>query len=309
MIGYAGRNNTLRENDKKVRCNRGMRKKTWEEKGLSYAGELTEENFEDLLKILRWNKQNSIGFYRCTSKSFVPWNSQYELKDLPNIDTIRDIAEKCGEFIIENNMRISYHPDYFVKPASKSEDTREKARKSLENHGEWLDIMNLPKNNKYPINIHIGGHYGDKSDTRKRLCSFVDTLSDSVRSRLVLENDDNSNLWSVRELVKDIYKDTELPVTFDYHHHSFSHNGLTYREAFEMARETWDCKPVTHYSEPAILHEGEDADRPQTHAEYVSDVPNWLIKESDVMIECNGKELAVQKVQKELKNKYTWTPS
>lgn len=306
MLGYAGRNNTLRDRRDPVRCNRGMRKKTWEEKGLSYAGKLAHKNISDLLKILKWNQKNHIGFYRCTSKSFIPWNSQYDIENLPNIESIKDIAVKCGQFIKQNNMRISFHPDYFVKPASKSKDTRIKARKSLENHGKWLDIMDLPRNNKYPINIHIGGHYGDKNKTSERLCTFVDKLSDSVSSRLVLENDDNSNLWSVKELANDIYEKTGLPVTFDYHHHTFSYDGLEYTEAFEMAKETWDCRPVTHYSEPAVLHEGKDAERPQTHAEYVSEIPMWLIKNSDVMVECNGKELAVQKIQDDLKSKYIY---
>jgi UV DNA damage endonuclease len=306
MLGYAGRNNKLRDKKETVRCNRGMRKKTWEDKGLSYAGELAEKNFKDLLKILKWNKWNGIGFYRCTSKSFVPWNSQYKIKELPNIETIKSIAKECGQFVIDNDMRLSYHPDYFVKPASKSEDTRNKARKSLENHGSWLDLMELPKNNKYPINIHIGGHYGNKQKTSERLYQFVDTLSDSVTNRLVFENDDNSNLWSVKELSGEIYNNTGIPVTFDYHHHTFSYNGLTYREGFDMAKKTWNCKPVTHYSEPAILHDEKDADKPQTHAKYVSNIPTWLIEESDVMIECNGKEQALDKIQKKLSPRYTY---
>jgi UV DNA damage endonuclease len=296
MLGYAGRNNTLRDQQPPVRCNRGMQKKTWEKKGLPYAGELAEENFRDLLTILQWNYEHDIRFYRCTSQSFVPWNSQYDIESLPNIDTIREIAVQCGEFIQNHDMRLSFHPDYFVKPASTTESTRKKARKSLENHGSWLDLMNLPQTNEYPINIHIGGHYGDKESTADRFIEFMETVSSSVADRLVIENDDSPNLWSVTELVESISTVTDCPVTFDYHHHSFSANGTTYREAFALAAETWGVYPVTHYSEPAILH-GEDADRPQTHASYVDRVPSWLQTQADVMIECDGKELAVDQIQ------------
>jgi UV DNA damage endonuclease len=293
MIGYAGRNNTLRDKDNPVRCNRGMQKKTWKDRGLEYAGKLTEKNFSDLLSILRWNKDNGIEFYRCTSQSFVPWNSQYNIDELPNIDSITEIAKECGRFIIENKMRLSFHPDYFVKPASTSKSTRDKARKSLENHGSWLDLMGLSRNRRYPINIHIGGHYGDMDATAMRFDSFMDTVSDSVSSRLVVENDDSPNLWSVEELVENVHSRTGCAITFDYHHHSFSSNGNSYREAFNMAQNTWNCKPVTHYSQPAVLHKEDDADRPQAHASYVSQIPDWLRQESDVMIECNGKEKAV----------------
>lgn len=296
MLGYAGRNNTLRDQQSPVRCNRGMQKKTWEEKGLPYAGELAEQNFNDLLTILKWNHEHGIGFYRCTSQSFVPWNSQYEIEALPNIDTIREIATRCGEFIQSHDMRLSFHPDYFVKPASTTQSTREKARKSLENHGSWLDLMNLPQTTDYPINIHMGGHYGDKEETADRFAAFIETVSPSVVDRLVIENDDNPNLWSVTELVEDIYPTTGCPVTFDYHHHAFSTEGTTYREGFELAAETWDPRPVTHYSEPAVLH-GEDAGRPQTHSSYVNRVPSWLRSQADIMIECDGKELAVDRIQ------------
>ena len=292
MLGYAGRNNTLREEEPPIRCNRGMQKQTWENKGLPYAGELTEQNFRDLNTILQWNNNHGIGFYRCTSQSFVPWHSQYELTDLPNYQEIRQLAEQCGSFIQEHDMRLSFHPDYFVKPASTTKETRDKARRSLENHGAWLDLMGLPETSRYPINIHIGGHYGDKEETAQRFATFFDTLTNSAANRLVIENDDSPNLWSISDLVNTVHEDTGCAVTFDYHHHSFTNDNTTYREAFHQAAETWDCRPVAHYSEPAVLH-GEDADRPQAHASYVERVPSWLTSSADVMLECDGKEEAI----------------
>jgi len=68
IYGYAAMNLTLREQD--IRANRGMRKKTFEEKGLPYAGKLAQQNCQDLEKILEWNIENKISFYRITSKYF-----------------------------------------------------------------------------------------------------------------------------------------------------------------------------------------------------------------------------------------------
>lgn len=90
---------------------------------------------------------------------------------------------------------------------------------------------------------------------------------------------------------------TDVPVIFDYHHHTFTDRGLTYREAFETARDTWGgVRPITHYSEPARLH-GEAEARPQDHATYVADVPEWLRRESDVRVESHGKEASIFRVR------------
>ena len=61
-LGYACINKGLSERPKKQRVttNRSMIKKTFKEKGLPYASELTLANCKDLLKILKWNKENNI---------------------------------------------------------------------------------------------------------------------------------------------------------------------------------------------------------------------------------------------------------
>jgi len=64
---------------------------------------------------------------------------------------------------------------------------------------------------------------------------------------------------------------------------TFEERGLTYREGFERATTTWDCRPAVHYSEPARLH-GADAS-PQAHADYVAQVPDWLRARADVIVE------------------------
>ena len=48
---------------------------------------------------------------------------------------------------------------------------------------------------------------------------------------------------------------------------------------------------MTHYSEPACLRD--PTVHSQTHAEFVSDLPEWPRSAADVMIEANAKEHAV----------------
>jgi len=61
-------NHTLRDRDPPVRCNRSMRKATFEERGLTYASELAFQNMTDPQTVLEWNVAHGIGFYRCPSK-------------------------------------------------------------------------------------------------------------------------------------------------------------------------------------------------------------------------------------------------
>jgi len=292
-IGYPCMNHTLRDQDPPRRCNRGMQQQTWADRGLPYASELTLQNFRDLRAILEWNHENGISFYRVTS-DLVPWHSQYELTELPDYEQIRAVAGECGEFVERHGMRLTFHPSHWCKLASESASTVDNSLQDIENHGVWLDLLGLDRSPYYSINIHIGAHYGDKEATAKRFRSAVDRLSPAARTRLTVENDDTERCWSIPELVDAVGDPLGVPIVFDYHHHQFTDRGLTYREAFELAAETWpdDVRPIAHYSEPARLHENSDA-APQAHSSVVTAIPEWLTASADVMVEAGRKELAV----------------
>lgn len=298
-IGYPCMNKTLRESTPPVRANRGLQMNTLEEKGTEYVSTLVIENLRDLLHILQWNKEHDIYFYRCSSNLF-PKVSQYTIRDLPQFDTIKDLCEDIGAYIIDNEMRFSFHPDYWVKLASPTESTAKNARESIENHARILELFGLDASSKYPINIHIGAHYSDKDATGDRFIESYKKLSTAAQSHLVVENDDKDSLWSVKELYSLISESTySIPLTFDYHHHQFADRGLTYFDAFELAKETWptDIPPVTHYSEPARLYNNSTVS-PTSHADSVSNLPLWLVNESSVMIESGSKEKSVLKAQR-----------
>ncbi len=289
MLGYAAMNRTLRERDQPLRCNRDMRKATFEERGPAYAADLAAQNLRDLRAILEWNHEHGIGFYRVTS-TLVPWNSQFSLDDLEVYDELRRLFERCGEYVRAHDMRLTFHPDYWCRLASTSADTRERSKRAIEYHADWLGLMGLDRSPYYGVNVHIGATYDDREATAERFREAVRDLSPAARAHLTVENDDERGLWGVSELAEAVAP-VEVPVVFDYHHHSFTDRGLTYREGFERAAATWDCRPAVHYSEPARLH-GADA-KPQAHADYVARVPEWLRERADVMVEAGAKERTV----------------
>ena len=90
-LGYACINLTL--GNEGVSTNRGMIKKTFLEKGINYASELTLSNVQALYKILEWNVANNISVFRVTSELF-PWASEYKLTAMPHYNEISEILEK-----------------------------------------------------------------------------------------------------------------------------------------------------------------------------------------------------------------------
>jgi UV DNA damage endonuclease len=294
--GYAAMNVTLRDED--VRTNRGMRQATFEQRGVEYAGELGAQNCRDLKRIIEWNLDHDIHYYRITS-DLLPWFSRYDLDDLPNATRVRDLLADIGTLARNHDIRLTFHPNHFVKLASPDEGVVERSLIDLENHGVLLDTMGLSRSPYNAINIHVGAHYDDKAATGERFCDHYRQLSPAVRTRLTVENDDTESLWSIPELIESVYDRIGVPITYDDLHHQFTDRGLTRREALVRAVGTWDAKPIIHYSEPRRLHETDSSIRPQNHSDYIAGPIDTYGTNPDVMIEAKAKERAVLRYRSE----------
>jgi len=292
-LGYACINMTLSENTPKITTNRSMIKKTFQTKGLEYAGELGLKNAKDLLHILKWNKENGINFFRLSS-DFFPWASNYKFEELPQFNSIKAELEKSGKFAIDNGIRITSHPGPFNVLVSPREHVVENTITDLEIHGRVFDLMGLSQTPYNKLNIHCNGVYGDKISAMDRFCKNFKRLSPSVQSRLTVENDDKASMYSVKDLMY-IHERIGIPIVFDYHHHKFNTGGLSEEEALKLAMSTWPdgIKPAVHYSESKALHEENDKIKPQAHSDYIKELPNLYGMDVAVMVEAKAKELAI----------------
>jgi len=292
-LGYACINMTLSTSKPKITTNRSMIKKTFNEKGLNYAGELGLKNAKDLLHILKWNKENGINFFRLSS-DFFPWASNYKFEELPQFNSIKAELEKSGKFAIDNGIRITSHPGPFNVLVSPRENVVQNTITDLEIHGRVFDLMGLSQTPYNKLNIHCNGVYGDKISAMDRFCENFKRLSPSVQSRLTVENDDKASMYSVKDLMY-IHERIGIPIVFDYHHHQFCTGGLSEEEAIKLAATTWPdgITPVVHYSESKALHEENEKLKPQAHSDYINTIPNTYGLDVDIMVEAKAKELAI----------------
>jgi UV DNA damage endonuclease len=292
-IGYCCLSQFINDGKRKkdhTMVNRGMVKRTFESKGLDYVSELIILNLKDTLKVLDFNIENNIYVYRLSSDSF-PWMSEYEFKDLPNFEVIENLMLSIGDKIKSNNMRCSYHPGPFNVLASENPLVVIKTINELNKHAELMDLLGLDKTTFYPINIHINTTKPTRELAAERFCKEFINLSESCKSRLVVENDDGLNQYSVKMLYDMVHKVIGIPITFDQHHHNYGPQDLEMESALRLAHSTWTTRVLTHMSSPKTI---EDTNGKKTaHADYIYEKIETYGLEFDTEIEAKAKDLAV----------------
>lgn len=286
-VGYACINLSLQAD--KITTNRGMIRKTFMAKGITYASELALKNVTDLLKIVDWNLANGFHIFRMSSDMF-PWASEYKLTELPDFPEIRATLEAIGT----RPIRLTIHPGPFNHLAGQG-SVLDNTIKDLEYQSELFDLMGLTPSHWNKINIHVGGTYGDKEATLIRFAQNFSLLSENLRARLTVENDDRVSLYTVADLVP-LSETIGAPIVFDYFHHSLNPGQQTEKEAFMAAYNTWDVRPVFHFSDSRYHNEDTTARR-EAHADWIYSPVNTYGKEVDIMYESKMKELSLLRLR------------
>jgi UV DNA damage endonuclease len=235
-IGYPCMNNS-------VGCSpaRTFRLKSYNEKILV---EKISQNLACLYKILKFNAHHKIFFFRITS-DLIPFAS-HPVCQFNWQEQFKDKFHDLGQFIKTHNMRISMHPDQFTLINSPRDEIFQNSIKELEYHYQVLELMELDQGAK--IQIHVGGVYNDKPASIKRFIHRYHLLSDSIRSRLVIENDDKS--FALKDCLI-IHQATKIPILFDVFHHQLLNYGESITVALKLTSKTWqkrDTRPMIDYS-------------------------------------------------------------
>ena len=293
-LGYACINTALSAN--KIFTNRTMRRKTFDAQGIDYVSDLALLNVKDLKTIVQWNNEMKIKLFRLSSQIF-PWSDEYDVKTLKDYDEIASRMREIGQIAKDGGQRLTMHPGPYNCLASPTQKVVEKTIRELNFHSEQFNMMGYDPSPYNKINIHVGGAYGDKKGTLDAFCHNFNLLNEDTKKRLVIENDDSPNEYSVNDLYWGIYKQIGIPITFDYFHHKFNTGDLTEEEALRMASTTWPegIAQCCHYSESRRKEKLDESIRPQAHSDLIYEKIQTYGLEPDIVIEAKLKEQSIFK--------------
>lgn len=262
----------------------------------AYFNKIILSNLNSLIQTIDFCAQEKIGSFRINSHFFPLYNHvdyHYKLDEMADSAEIFHLLERCKKKAQEKNIRLTFHPDHFVVLSSSNESVIQNSIKELDYHAELATLLDADV-----INIHVGGVYGNKKGALEQFCKNFDCLSQAVKSRLTIENDDRC--YTPQDLLPLCYQ-LKIPLVYDVHHHRCLSDSFSVEQASYQAYETWDREPLFHISSP---QEGWISHKPQKHHDFIDkqDFPLfWLdFSKLTVEVEARKKELAVLKLIQEV---------
>lgn len=260
--------------------------------------EVTLANLANTKRMLYYNAANQIELYRLSS-SIVP------LATHPDVlwDFVTPFQSQwceLGQFIKQQQMRISFHPNQFTLFTSPKPEITSNSIRDLAYHFRMLEAMDVTE--KAYMNIHIGGAYGDKKASLARFHTNLKQVPATLREYLTLENDDKT--YTASETLK-VCEQEQIPFVFDYHHHMANKCDEPLKELLPRIYQTWShtgLPPKIHISSPKSEKEF------RSHSDFVdtafilpflSEVKELNV-DIDFMIEAKQKDQAMLRLVEEL---------
>lgn len=267
------------------------------DESLEKLSDIIRNNFFVTEKIIRHCAANNISGYRISS-DLCPVikhpDVMLSLEELPNYNLIEKEINNVSLAIKETSIRVSAHPSEYITLTSEDDIKIKHSLVDLEFHGEIFDRLGLSRTHYNPLNIHVRKE-GDPEELCNIFMKNFERLSDGIKSRLVLENNDTGNTWDVATLKKYFYKSNNIPITFDNLHHKMLNKGVSEFDAFLDAYETWgDIIPVFHYSE------GKDNGR--AHKDMAEYLPENFGKNVLFDVELKSKDIAILDILRRFRN-------
>jgi UV DNA damage endonuclease len=202
-------------------------------------------NLGCLSEMLRFNVDHNILFFRVTS-DVVPFAS-HPVCQFDWLKYFKDQLASIGAFIRSNDIRISMHPGQYTVLNSLDRGILKRSIKELQYHADVLDALDLDASAK--IQMHVGGVYGDKNKSIRRFIERYHDLDESLKRRVVIENDDRS--YTIYDCLR-IHEEIGVPILFDVFHHELNHSGSSSADVLATIIRTWqedDGIPMVDYSD------------------------------------------------------------
>lgn len=260
---------------------------------------IVNSNLKHLEEILQYNVKNNIHVFRLSS-NLIPLAT---IENFP-FNYTRDFAplyQKIHEIVVENNLRISFHPDQYAILNSTRKEVLTSTKRILEYHYNLLNILNIEDK---LILLHIGSSTFGKEKSMARFANQFNTLEEEIRRSIAIENDDK--IFNVLDTLS-LSKKLNIPMVLDYHHH-ICNGGFSVFPYIEDIFKTWkEKRPKIHFSSPKSKLKKEF----RSHHDYIdSDTFIFFIEQIkhlpydiDIMIEAKAKDEALFRLVRELKYK------
>lgn len=255
--------------------------------------ELTAHNLSSLETMIDYNIANDIRLFRISS-GLIPFGSEPS-NTVPWWDRFEERFLQIGDKIRKSAMRVSMHPGQYTVLNSPNENTVLRSVADLLYHTKVLDMLGCDRQHK--IILHIGGIYGDKEQAKLRFIDNFGRLPESIRQRIILENDDK--LYHIQDVLE-IAEKIGTPVVFDVLHHTLN-PPETHIDPFywiKECRKTFskdDGMQKIHYSQQ------DQKKSPGAHSQSIRIVPfldfyrQLDSPDMDIMLEVKDKNLSAIK--------------
>ena len=267
-------------------------------KGLDLLTKRIKLNFKNFEKVLKYNHDNKIKFYRMT-------HTMFPLLTHPSIninykEVFKEDFKRLKEKINKYNIRIDTHPDEFCLLTSDKDIVTNNSIDILKFH---LEIFKLLGINGRCV-LHIGSSKPTKEEALNRFKDNFNKLSNELKSLIILENDDKT--YTVSDTLS-LCEELKIPMVLDYHHFICNHEkNEKINKLLPRIIKTWDntnLNPKMHFSTSI------NSKQKRNHSTYLN--YNFFIKflkllkplntDIDIMLEAKGRDEALFRLIRQLK--------
>ncbi len=262
-----------------------------EEAAIHKLEKIAKSNISNCFRLLIHNKANDIHFFRLSSR-LVPLATHEKVRwDYKK--ALKDDFLKLGQYALEHQMRIDFHPDHFVVLNSPDKEILKTSILTLDHHYQLLKLMNIPTMHRCVF--HLGGKYEDKEESLERFISNWAIVPNRIQQMIILENDDKT--YTIEDILY-VCEKLNIPFCFDLHHHIANHDDPDWIVHWARIVNTWNYSPLPmkmHISSPKSEHQF------RAHADYINGEQflsfakkiNHSVKQLDCMIEAKQKDDAL----------------
>lgn len=265
--------------------------------GEKKLNDIINHNLDYLERILKYNLQNEVYFYRM-SQSMIPLATHPDYS-YDYISNYQKKWKRIGKIIKKNKMRIDMHPNQFCVLNSLNSGVLEQTKRELDFCFHIYEALGISSK----VILHVGSSLPNKEEALNRFKNNFLLLPEKIKNMILLENDDK--VYTAFDVLG-LCEELNIPMVLDYHHYLCNHGKEKIEKLLLRIFDTWKNEkefPKIHFSSPKSMKEK------RSHSFYISylgfskflKVIASTNQDCDIMLECKGKDDALFRLIRQIK--------